>query len=92
MSREIASDGTDFHALADYLRSELERLDADEQAIHLASSRSFAQWAKTAVSQVAESLGLTLGFLAGHVVAVYENVREDFSKGWRRGFDRGRGK
>jgi hypothetical protein len=91
MSREIASEGTDFYALANYLRGELDRLDADERAIHLASSHSFAQWAETALSQVAESLGLTLGFLAGHIVAVYEGMKESFSTGWRKGFDRGRG-
>lgn len=91
MSREIGSNDTDFYALANYLTSELDRLDADERAIHLASSRSFAQWAEAAVGQVAESLGITLGFLAGHLVAVYENVKEGFSTGWRRGYERGRG-
>lgn len=91
MSREIASDGTDFNALTNFLKGELDRLDADKRAIHLASTRSFARWAEAAIGQVAESLGVTLGFLAGHLVAVYENVKEGFSGGWRKGFDIGRG-
>lgn len=92
MSRDIGSDEVDFHALTSFLRSELDRLDADEQAVRLASTRSFAQWAEAAVGRAAEGLGITLGFLSGHLIAVYENVRGGFSTGWRKGLDRGRGR
>jgi hypothetical protein len=91
VSRDIGPSGADFNALTGFLRNELERLKADERAIHLASSKSFVRWAEVAIGAFAESLGITLGLLAGQLVAVYESVKGGFSTGWRTGFDRGRG-
>jgi hypothetical protein len=92
MTREIQPGEADFNVLADYLRQELDKMAADERAVHLTTSHSFATWAKSVVGGMAESLGLSLGLLAGHLVDTYETVKRSFSSGWREGLDRGRGR
>lgn len=91
MGREARPDDeADFDALATYLRGELERLNADERAIRLRSSRSFASWAENVLGAFAEATGVTVGFLLGQVAAVYDTVAEGWTRGWRRGIERGR--
>jgi len=90
MTRDITPDDADFDVLANFLREELEKMSADEQAIRLTSRHSFTGWAETVVGRLAESLGLALGFFAGQIVGTYETVRDGFSGGVRKGFERGR--
>lgn len=92
MGREVEPDEADFNVLANYLRQELDKMAADERAVHLSSSHSFASWAKLVVGGMAESLGLSLGLLAGHIVDAYETVKNNFASGWREGFNHGRGR
>lgn len=91
MDPAIRPSEPNFDVLVNFLQDELERVDADRRAIHLASQRSFATWAETVLGTAAERLGLTLGFLAGWITAAYTEVRDSFKKGWRAGYDRGRG-
>jgi hypothetical protein len=81
----------DFESLANYLKGELDRIEADERAIHLRSRADFFAFANAALETLAHTLGISLGFLAGEITALYEATTKSFGEGWRRGFERGRG-
>lgn len=91
MAKEIRALDSDFHALADFLKAELAKADAEERAIHLRSHADFLAFVHVALEEAARVLGVSLGYIAGQIAALYEDVSGGFARGWRDGIARGRG-
>jgi hypothetical protein len=92
MNVQADKDSADFNTLTEYLRAELERNAADQRAIYLASEHSFAAWAHKVLEQIAEKLGIAIGYLVGLATGAYESIKGGFSKGFEAGLRRGRGR